>query len=387
MFARPIVVCRDWRDPYIRSSDLSCGACKAAAAHGILKERGETLNILILGGTVFLGRYVAEASVKRGHSVTLFNRGLHPADLPFEVETLRGDRRGDLRGLEGRSWDAVVDTCGYVPGVVTASAEKLKGAVDRYVFISSISVYSEWDGSVVNESTPVNRITDEQAKAAEEIVPEGPIIAVNYGAAYGGLKALCEEEVERIMPGRAINARAGLIVGPFDYSDRFTYWPSRIARGGEVLAPGEPSRPKQLIDVGDMAEWIVHILETGETGTYNVTGPDYRLTMNAILEECRSATESDASFTWVSDDFLLDSDVAPWSEMPLWIPQRYERAAVQAADCARAIAAGLKFRPLRETILDTLAWDLKRPAQSEKRAGLESEKERRLLQAWHEAKS
>lgn len=342
------------------------------------------MNILILGGTVFLGRQLVETALAGGHRVTLFNRGRRNPDLFRQVERLRGDRRGDLSALCGRRWDAVIDTCGYVPGVVRASAEALKDAVDRYVFISSLSVYSDSDEAAIDESTPVNRITAEQLKQAEEIVPSGPVIAVNYGGAYGGLKALCEEEAERALPDRAINVRVGLIVGPHDYSDRFTYWPSRVNRGGEVLAPGQPDRPKQLIDVRDVAGWIIHMLETGETGTFNVTGPDYRLSMKALLDECRAATASDASFTWATDDFLLEHDVTSWSEMPLWIPRQYERAAFQATNCDRAIRAGLRFRPLAETILDTLAWDSARPEETERHAGLDPEKERRLLKLWSE---
>jgi 2'-hydroxyisoflavone reductase len=188
------------------------------------------------------------------------------------------------------------------------------------------------------------------------------------------------------MPGRAVNLRVGLIVGPYDYSDRFTYWPARVALGGEVLAPGEPDRPKQFIDVRDVADFVLHMLETGETGTYNVTGPDYRLSMKAVLDECRAATGSDATFTWVSDEFLMESEVQPWREMPLWIPLEYERGAFQALNCDKAIRAGLKFRTLSETILDTLAWDRSRPAATERHAGLDPEKERRVLKAWHESR-
>lgn len=341
------------------------------------------MNILILGGTVFLGRHLVETALGSGHRVTLFNRGSRPHLFP-QVETLRGDRlKGDLQSLRGRRWDAVIDTNGYVPRIVRASAEALKDAVDCYVFVSSISVYSDSQNEKIDETAAVNTITREQLKAAEEIVPKGPVIAVNYAEAYGGLKALCEEEAERVMQGRAINVRAGLIVGPHDYSDRFTYWPSRIARGGEVLAPGEPARPKQLIDVRDVAGWILHALQTGARGTYNVTGPDYILTMRAVLEECRAATKSDAAFTWTSDDFLLEHEVGPWSEMPLWIPREYERPAFQATNIDKAMRAGLKFRPLAETILDTLAWDKERPQNVARIAGLDAEKERRLLQAWH----
>jgi 2'-hydroxyisoflavone reductase len=343
------------------------------------------LNILILGGTVFLGRQLVETAQAGGHRVTLFNRGRH-ADMFPQVESLRGDRCGDLSALGGRRWDAVIDTSGYVPAVVRASAELLKDSVDRYVFISSLSVYSDSEAAEVNESTPVNRITDEQLKEAEEVIPSGPVIAFNYGKAYGGLKALCEAEAERVMNGRIVNVRAGLIVGPHDYSDRFTYWPARVARGGEILAPGEPDRPKQFVDVRDVADWVLHMLEIGETGAYNVTGPAYRMSMKALLEECRAATGSNASFTWVKDEFLLDRDVTPWTEAPLWIPRQYERAAFQETSCDKAIRAGLKFRPLAETILDTLAWDTARTAGTERRAGLDAEKERRLLEAWHESR-
>jgi 2'-hydroxyisoflavone reductase len=342
------------------------------------------LNILIIGGTVFLGRYVTESAKGRGHQVTLFNRSRN-APLPQAgVENLRGDRRGDLRELRGRRWDAVVDTCGYVPSVVRSSVAALRDAVRRYVFISSISVYSESESKEVDETTPVNQVSTEQVDWAEKVEPEDPITAVNYGRAYGGLKALCEREVERGMPGRAVHVRAGLIVGPYDYSDRFTYWPTRIARGGEVLAPGEPDRPKQLIDVRDVSDWIIRVLETGEAGTYNVTGPDYRLTMLGLLEECRAATAGDAELVWVSDQFLEESNVGPWREMPLWIPRRYEMPAFQAVNNSKAVAAGLKFRPLAETIIDTLAWDSERPTELERRAGLDPAKELRILKAWHE---
>lgn len=342
------------------------------------------MKILILGGTVFLGRHLVEAAQAGGHEVTLFNRGRHEPELFPGIERLRGDRRGDLNALRGRRFDAVIDTCGYVPGVVRASVEMLADAVDRYVFISSLSVYSDSTAQTIDESTPVNTITIEQLQAAEKIEPTNPITAINYAESYGGLKALCEQEVERRMPGREINVRVGLIVGPHDYSDRFTYWPSRIARGGEVLAPGEPDRPKQFIDVRDVSEWIIHMLETGRTGTYNVIGPERQPSMREVLQQCRSVTGSDASFVWVSDDFLLASDVGVWREMPLWMPKRYEKPAFQAANSDRARAAGLRFRPLAETILDTLRWDSARPADIERRAGLDPEKERRILQAWHE---
>ena len=340
------------------------------------------MKILIIGGTVFLGRHLVEAALTRGHSVTLFNRGLRHPELFPEVEKLRGDRTGAMEALRGRAWDAVIDTCGYVPDVVRASAQLLAGSVGHYTFISSISVYGDAAGSVIDESTPVNILTESQVRDAALIKPAGPIIAVNYGEMYGALKALCERAAEEAMPGRVLNVRAGLIVGPHDYSDRFTYWPTRLARGGEVLAPGQPLSAKQMIDVRDLSEWVVRMIETRGTGTFNATGPDYELTMEGVLDQCQKAIASDARLTWVSDDFLLEAGVAPWSEMPLWMPAKYSLPAFSRTNCEKAIAAGLAFRPLAQTARDTLAWDTARPANTERHAGLQADKEFQLLQAW-----
>jgi 2'-hydroxyisoflavone reductase len=352
------------------------------------------MRILILGGTLFVGRHLAQAALARGHAVTLFNRGSRPAPFPG-VETLRGDRRRDLSALAGGRWDAAIDTSGYTPGAVRAAAGLLAGGVGHYTFLSSVSVYtraargeSSEDGpaDAVDESAPVKQVPAGRLAELEAIEPAGPIPGVAYGAEYGGLKALCETAAEEAMGGRALIVRPGLVVGPHDPTDRFTYWPGRVARGGEVLAPGEPGRPRQLIDVRDLAGWILRRIETGGTGTYNAAGPQRSLAMASLLEECRTAAGSDARFTWVSDDFLLAAGVAPWTEMPLWLPRGNEPPALVRADCRKALAAGLSFRPLAETILDTLAWDRARPP-GERRAGLAPEKEVELLRRWHGERS
>jgi 2'-hydroxyisoflavone reductase len=339
------------------------------------------MKLLILGGTVFLGRHLVEAATARGHEVTIFNRGVHDAGLFPEVERLRGDRREDLSALKGRSFDAVIDTSGYVPGAVRASARLLSETAEHYTFISSQSVYANFDAPNLDETHEVLQLTDEQVREAEAIKPDGNIIAVSYGEMYGGLKARCERVVEEEMPGRALSIRAGLIVGPDDYSDRYTYWVRRVAEGGEALAPGSPERPVQFVDVRDLAEWLVRMSENRVTGVFNATGPDYKLSMQAMLEACRSAAESDASLTWVSDEFLKESEVAGWSEMPLWMPAEDNVVNFFSVDCRKAFDAGLTFRSPVETARATLAWD--RTREKELRADLKSERELELLRAWH----
>jgi len=336
------------------------------------------VRLLILGGTVFVGRYLIEAALAQGHEVTVFNRGRHDDGEYPEVEKLRGDRTGDLAALRGRSWDAVIDTSGFVPGVVRASAELLAGSVRHYTFISSVSVYTE--PARVDETSPVGTPTDEQVHEAEKIEVTGRATAATYGALYGPLKAACELAAEEAMPGRVLTVRPGLIVGPHDYSDRFTYWVHRVAEGGEVLAPGRPSRPVQFIDVRDLAAWVLRGIEANLTGVFNVKGPDYVLTMERLLEECRTVSGSDARFVWASERFLLESGVTPWSELPLWVPEENENH--KQVDFSKALAAGLTFRPLAETVRDTLAWDRTRPADTQWRAGLKREKEVELLRSW-----
>src|SRR6267143_3681796 len=245
------------------------------------------MKLLILGGTRFVGRHLVTAAVAREHEVTLFNRGKHPSAALTSVETIYGDRNRDLVKLQGRRWDAVVDTCGYQPRSVRASAEILSHAVDRYVFISSQSVYADVSRLGVNETAPLATITSEQLDQANALDSSGQASAVTYGKMYGALKALCEEAADEVMPNRVLIIRPGLIVGPHDYTDRFTYWVVRVAHGGEVLAPGRPDRYVQFIDVRDLAEWTIRMIERKETGVYNANGVPRNLTMEKVLEESK----------------------------------------------------------------------------------------------------
>ncbi|MCI0580200.1 MAG: SDR family oxidoreductase [Chloroflexi bacterium] len=323
------------------------------------------MKLLILGGTLFVGRSLVEAALARGHEVTLFNRGQHNPELFPQVEKLRGNRDGDLEALKGRQWDAAVDTCGYVPRIVRASAELLAGAVNHYTFISTISVYADFSRPGINEDDPVGKLEDE---SVEEV----------NGETYGPLKALCEQAAEAAMPGRVLTVRPGLIVGPHDPTDRFTYWPWRVAQGGQVLAPGRPDHQAQIIDVRDLAEWNLRLIEAGQTGLYNATGPDYPLTLGQVLDTSRQVSQSDATFTWVDETFLLAAGVQPWIELPLWLPGE-EYAGLHHVEVGKAVAAGLTFRPLPDTVRDTLAWAQTRPADHQWRAGLPPEREQELL--------
>jgi 2'-hydroxyisoflavone reductase len=328
------------------------------------------MKLLIIGGTIFLGRHLVDAARERGHEVTLFNRGQHNPDLFPDVEKLRGDRDGGLAALRGRRWDAVIDTCGSVPRVVQASAELLSDAVGHYTFISTMSVYADLAAPESDEHSPVGTIADETVED-----PTGPN--------YGPLKALCEQAVEAAMPGRALIIRPGLIVGPYDPSNRFTYWPHRVAQGGEVLAPGTPEQPLQfIVDVRDLAAWIIRMAEAGTTGVFNAKGPDYSLTMGDLLDTCKAASGSDAWFTWVAEDFLLDQGIGPWMELPLWLPASMD--AINSARSEKAYAAGLTFRPIADTVRDTLAWDATLPTDAPRRAGLDTAREAAVLDAWNE---
>lgn len=328
------------------------------------------MKLLILGGTVFLGRHLVDAALARGHEVTLFNRGQHNPELYPEVEKLRGDRESDLSALAGRRWVAVIDTSGYVPRVVHASARLLAGAVEHYTFISTISVFADTSAVGIDEDAPLATLDD-------------PTNEEYRGPAYGPLKALCEQAAEQELPGRVLMIRPGLIVGPHDPSDRFTYWPYRVAQGGEVLAPGRPERSVQIIDARDLAEWNLRMVEQRQTGIFNATGPDRTLTMQEVLQTCRDVSGSDARFTWIPDAFLSEAGLSPWIEVPLWIPETPDRAGFYAIDCRRAVAQGLTFRPLADTVRDTLAWDRTR-SESFTSAGLKPEREAEVLHAWHE---
>ncbi|CAM3060158.1 SDR family oxidoreductase [Paenibacillus sediminis] len=338
------------------------------------------MKLLILGGKRFLGRYLVEAAQELGHEVTLFNRGRENPSLFPNIENLIGDRNGNLEALKGREWDAVIDTCGFVPRAVRETTEILSGASQHYTFISSVSVYADLSKIGIDENHPVIPMSKEKA---EEITKgtAGPI----YNEYYGPLKYLCEQAAEEVMPNKTLSIRAGLIVGPNDYSDRFSYWVQRVAKGGEVLTPGNPNKQIQFIDVRDLSEWLIRMIENKKTGVFNATGPDNELTMGDLLETCKSALQSDARLTWVSEDFLTGHEVAFWSEMPLWIPDHLNEPGFLSVNIQKAIDNGLTFRPLSHTIRDTLDWELSRPLDIERKAGMQPSKEMNLLQRWHKS--
>ncbi len=328
------------------------------------------MKILVIGGTIFLGRALVTAAIEQGHNVTLFNRGKSNPGLFPEAEILIGDRDADLSILEGHRWDVVIDTCGYVPRIVRRSVELLADAVDHYTFISTVSVYADLSASHVDERAPVGVLEDE---TIEEIT----------GETYGPLKALCEQAAMSTMPGRVLVVRPGLIVGPYDASDRFTYWVQRVSEGGEVLAPEPPTMPVEFIDVRDLAKWILSMTEANQTGVYNAVGPGQPLTMEQFLNACKTVSESDARFTWVEEAFLLRNDVQPWSEMPMWLPtESPEFSGIFAINGEKALNAGLVHRPAEETIGDTLAWAKTRPDGYEMRAGISRQREQELIRQW-----
>jgi 2'-hydroxyisoflavone reductase len=346
-------------------------------------EKVKPLRILILGGTGFTGPFQIQYALSRGHKITTFNRGkTHPGELPKEVEQLVGDRNGQLDALKNRQWDVVIDNPTSVPVWVRDAAQILKGNVDRYVFISTISVYADTSKPGVTEDAPLAKYTGADAmKETRE-----SLIASNF-ALYGPLKALSEAEAEKWFPKKTLVIRPGLIVGPRDETDRFTYWPVRIDHGGEVLAPGDPADPVQFIDGRDLAEWTIRMVEKGETGIYNATGPAMKIGIGEMLRTIKTANASKADLTWVNADFLEAQKVAPWSDMPVWIPPRGEEAGAAQISNQRAVAKGLTFRPLAGTARDTLAWFKSQPAerQAKLRAGITPEREKEVLAAWHKA--
>ncbi|HWG84338.1 MAG TPA: NAD-dependent epimerase/dehydratase family protein [Deinococcales bacterium] len=332
------------------------------------------MRLLVIGGTVFLGRHVVQVALERGHEVVMFNRGRHGAELFPGVERITGDRTTDLGKLAGRSFDAVVDTCGYVPRVVRQSAEALRDSAGHYTFVSSVSVYSDLAARGVAEDAPVGRLEDE---TVEEVT----------GPTYGPLKALCEDVTREVFGERALVVRPGLIVGPHDPSDRFTYWPERAWRGGEVLAPDRPERGAQMIDVRDLAEWMVSASERKLAGTYNAVRPGGSLDFGTMLDTCiavaREAGAPESSVTMVDDAFLLEQGVGPWMELPLWIPLSDPMSeGMNHVSPERAVREGMTFRPFRETAEATLQWAITLPQDRQRRAGLGAEKERQVLDAW-----
>jgi 2'-hydroxyisoflavone reductase len=353
---------------------ITAGAWLGVGAIGNLELNlaPQPMTILMLGGTGFLGPHTVVAAIRRGHKVTLFNRGKTRPDLFPDLEKLLGDReKDDLKALEGRKWDAVVDTSANVPRWVNKAAAVLGANVGRYIYISSISVYPDTSKPGTDETAPVATIAD---PTTEKIT----------GETYGALKALSEKAAQTAMPGKVAVVRPGLIVGPEDPSDRFTYWPARVARGGEVLAPGSPDDPIQLIDVRDLGEFLVRLIEDKATGVYNALGPDKVLTMGQTLEACKQAAQSDAAFTWADADFLEKQGIHAWSDMPAWVPNRGETAGFAKVSNSRAIKAGLAFRSIADTAKATLDWfrTLPEERRSKLRAGLSPERENKALAAW-----
>ncbi len=337
------------------------------------------LRILILGGTGFTGPHQVRYALARGHEVTLFNRGKQPQAWPGHVEELIGDRNtGDLKALDGRQWDVCIDNPTTLPFWVRDAGRVLQGRVDHYVFISTISVYAAND-KAADESAALAPYhgQDPMAETTESL--RGRI-----GEVYGPLKAISEQEAARQFPGAVTVIRPGLIVGPGDETDRFTYWPVRLALGGEVLAPGDGSDPVQFIDARDLAEWTIRMAESRTLGVFNAIGPARPLTMAGMLDDIKGAIHADVKLVWVPTKFLEAKQVSAWSDLPVWVPGQGDSAGFHRRDIGKALRAGLAFRPLPTTAADTLAWFRQQSPErrAKLRAGLAPEREAALLAAW-----
>ncbi|HOO59885.1 MAG TPA: NAD-dependent epimerase/dehydratase family protein [Candidatus Mcinerneyibacteriales bacterium] len=325
------------------------------------------MKILLLGGTRFLGRHLVCEALGRGHQVTLFHRGIHPAPEEWPVEVIRGDRTKDLNSLEGGTWDLVIDTSGYLPGDVARSAEALKVRTSHYTFISSISVYRDFS----------RKNPDEEA----EVLPLEDPEETDINAHYGALKAACESAVKERFPASLI-VRPGLIVGPYDPSDRFTYWPVRFSTQEKVLAPGDPDQPVQFIDVRDLAHWILDNAEKRARGTYNLTGPAEPLSMRQMLKRMEVMPGMKGKAVFVPETFLEEQNVESWSGLPLWIAEKQQMPGHNSVCIRRALELGLKTRSLEETVGDTLEWYLKEGRSPQLSWGLSRKKEEEVLALW-----
>lgn len=412
------------RRDFLKATAATSLAAIAGAGLSASIARGQNskgLKILILGGTRFIGPWMVRAAKARGHSITLFNRGQTEAirgdDFP-DVEKLYGNRDPEkladetkkpdgslvnpdspkgLASLKDRSWDIVIDTSGYYPRHVKASAELLAPKCGHYIFISSVSAYAKNDTPDADESAALGTLTD---PTVETMGPNAEY--------YGPLKVLCEQAVEKAFPGKCSIVRPGYIVGPGDGTDRFSYWPLRIKRGGEVLAPGEPTDPLQIIDARDLAEWCIALGENRTSGAFNAVGPAKPHAWGDVLETCKKIAGSDAKLTWVNAKFL-EEHAEPQDGFPIWITPTGEYAGFHKRSTVKSVKAGLKFRPLAETVKDILAWypkELERRAEATKRieqraekagqekpklpdpgqirAGILPEREQALLKLWHE---
>jgi nucleoside-diphosphate-sugar epimerase len=336
------------------------------------------LNLLILGGTKFLGPAIVNAALERGHNISLFNRGKSRPGLFPDLEHIIGNRDPKidpgLEPLKGRKFDAVLDTSSYAPRMAAASAELLKDACAHYLMISTVSVYPDLSKKGLTEGDEVGTIDD---PTFEEIT----------GTSYGPLKVLCEEAIEAAMPGRFTSLRPGLIVGPEDSTDRFSYWPLRVRAGGEVLVPGEYGDPVQWIDARDLGEFSIHCIEQKTMGLYNCCGPTNAADMAELVYGCKAVSGGDAEFTWVPAEFCAKQGLQPWGHLPVWAPGAGEVAGINTVDCSKAIAAGMRTRPLADTVRDLYTWWDSQPDErrARVRAGMPREQEQESLAAWHES--
>jgi 2'-hydroxyisoflavone reductase len=329
------------------------------------------VNLLVLGGSIFVGRHIVVAAVERGHAVTMLSRGRHLNQVVDGVEHIIRDRRSDLTDLAQRRWDAVIDTCGYRPEVVNASVRAFQGSTDTYLFISSASVYPDFSQPDVDEESPTLSPTwDERVSARDPV-------------GYGQLKVACEVEVRTGFSDRAVILRSGLIVGPGDPTNRFGYWPARCARPGPVLVHGPSNAPAQFVDVRDHAEFVLTLCATGTAGTFNVATPAGAMTMRTVLAACCDGGAAD-EIVWVRPSLLDAYFVRPWTELPLWVGSDESRRYMMASSSARAAGAGLRHRPLVETVRDTRSWELAQPIPFPRPGQLKSVKEQLLIQVARE---
>ena len=356
-------------------SAVSMTGLSPLMAFDSVKKAAKPLKILMLGGTGFLGPHTVQYAIDRGHEVTLFNRGRSKENLFPDLEKLTGNRDPDvdagLSALEGRKWDCVIDTSSYVPRIAGASAQLLKGQCEQYLMISTISVYSQFSQLNMDETAAVGTLDD-------------PTVETVDGATYGPLKAYSEQAVTEQFGAGATILRPGLIVGPRDRTDRYSYWPVRASRGGDMLCPGNGSDLVQYIDVRDLAEFIVHCLEQKTTGIFNTISDSKTETVKDMVDTCIEVSGADTNAVWADTDFLTEQGVRPWADMPVWVPNAGEMAGLSQIDVSRAFAAGMKIRDRKETALDTLNWFKTLPEERQKtlRAGIKSEREQEVLAEW-----
>lgn len=356
---------------------MGLGLASPDRLHGDIPRAPQPMRLLILGGTGFTGPHQVSYALARGHRITLFNRDRREIEWPGEVEELTGDRNtGDLTALQGREWDVCIDNPTTLPFWVRDAGRVLQNRVGHYIFISTISVYADNSRAGMDETTALLEYTgpDPMQETAQ-----------SAGRLYGQLKAVSEREAEKQFPGKTTVIRPGLIVGPRDNTDRFTYWPVRLDRGGEVLAPGDGTDAVQFIDARDLAEWTIRMAETRATGIYNATGPGRAMNMGQMLDGIRSAVGASARLTWVPAPFLAEQRVQPWSHMPVWVPAGEDNAGWGRVSIARAVDKGLTFRPFATTARETLRWFRTLPPerQATLSSGLPEAREREVLAAWH----